>query len=102
MDIEPRRLEPKVVRERVLAGEALLVCAYDSPVSFPKFPLPGAIPLERLRQLEPGLARDSELVFYCRCPNDKTSIERAREYLARGFANSSVLAGGFQSYPRGR
>ncbi|MCY3003402.1 MAG: rhodanese-like domain-containing protein [Planctomycetota bacterium] len=90
------------MRERVLAGEALLVCAYDSPVSFPKFPLPGAIPLERLRQLEPELARDTELVFYCRCPNDKTSVERAREYLARGFTNSSVLAGGFQSYPRGR
>jgi rhodanese-related sulfurtransferase len=102
MDAQPRRLEPKVVCEHVLAGDALLVCAYDSPVSFPKFPLPGAIPLERLRQLEPELARDTELVFYCRCPNDKTSIERAREYLARGFPNSCALSGGFLAYPRGR
>lgn len=102
MESEPRRLEPQVVRERVLAGEALLVCAYDSPVSFPKFPLPGALPLERLRELEPSLARDTELVFYCRCPNDKTSLERAREYLARGFANSCVLSGGFLKFPRAR
>jgi hypothetical protein len=102
MELQPRLLDPRAVRELVLAGDALLVCAYDSPVSFPKFPLPGAIPLERLRQLEPELARDTGLVFYCRCPNDKTSLERAREYLARGFPNSSVLAGGFLSYPRGR
>ena len=102
MNGDPLRLAPQVARGRVLAGEALLVCAYDSPVSFPKFPLPGAIPLERLRVVEPGLARDTELVFYCRCPNDKTSVERAREYLARGFANSRVLEGGFLAWPRGR
>lgn len=102
MTSEPPRLAPRAVRERVLAGEALLVCAYDSPVSFPKFPLPGAIPLERLRALEPGLERDTELVFYCRCPDDKTSLERAREYIARGFPKAAVLAGGFPAWPRGR
>ena len=38
------RLAPTEVTRRMRSHDALLVCAYDSPVSFPKFPLPGAIP----------------------------------------------------------
>lgn len=97
---EPRRLAAREVRVLVLQDQALLVCAYDSPVSFPKFPLPGALPLARLRELEASLPRDALLVFYCRCPDDKTATERAREYSARGFTRAAVLAGGHAAWPR--
>lgn len=78
--------------------DALLVCAYDSPVSFPKFPLPGAIPLERLRELEAQLDSDRELVFYCRCPGDRTALARAHEYRERGFERCAVLDGGVEAW----
>lgn len=92
------RLAPQEVARRMRAHDALLVCAYDSPVSFPKFPLPGAIPLERLRALEEQLERDRELVFYCRCPGDRTALARAREYCERGFEACAVLDGGFEAW----
>ncbi len=95
---EPERLSPDEVRRRMRSHDALLVCAYDSPVSFPKFPLPDAIPLSKLREVEGELDRERELVFYCRCPADKTSLERAREYLARGFSHCAVLAGGWSAW----
>jgi rhodanese-related sulfurtransferase len=92
------RLAPAEVARRMRSHDALLVCAYDSPVSFPKFPLPGAIPLERLRALEEQLERERQLVFYCRCPGDRTALARAREYGERGFEHCAVLAGGFEAW----
>jgi rhodanese-related sulfurtransferase len=98
--MEPRveSVAPAEVAGRVRAGRARLVCAYDSPVSFPKFPLAGAVPLTRLRELEPDLEADTELVFYCRCPDDKTARQRAAEYAARGFTQVAVLAGGVDAW----
>lgn len=92
------RLAPTEVARRMRSHDALLVCAYDSPVSFPKFPLPGAIPLERLRELEAQLDSDRELVFYCRCPGDRTALARAAEYRERGFERCAVLDGGWEAW----
>lgn len=89
-----RRIEPLEVARRVKSGHALLVCAYDSDVSFPKFPLDGAMALSELRTQQAELELDRELVFYCVCPADKTSLERALEFEALGFTRVAVLAGG--------
>ena len=88
----------EVLRALRNGDELLLVCAYDSPVSLAKFPLPGALDLAGLREGEAQLGRDSELVFYCWCPQDKTSKERAREWRARGFRRANFLLGGVDAW----
>ena len=93
------RLPAHEVRRRLRSGAGLLlVCAYEGDVGFAKFPLPGAIALAELRARLPGLPRDAEIVLYCRCPADKTALERARELAGLGFANVKVLAGGHAAW----
>jgi len=44
------------------------------------------------------LSKDSEIVTYCACPNDESSIEAAQILQASGFKRVSVLKGGWQSW----
>jgi hypothetical protein len=60
-----QRLEPRTVAEYVESGLALLVCAYEDDAKFGRMALESAIPLSELRLLEPLLARDQRLIFYC-------------------------------------
>jgi rhodanese-related sulfurtransferase len=96
--VKVRRHAARDVADRVRRGHAVLVCAYDAPAAFSKFPLSGAMALDELRRRETELERDVELVFYCWCPNDKTSAERAAEYARRGFPAVAVLAGGVEAW----
>ena len=99
---EPTRIPARDLERRLRSGNGtLLVCAYEGDVGFRKFPLAGAISLADLRARLDDLPRDVEIVFYCRCPNDKTALERARELRDLGWSNAKVLAGGFDA-ARGR
>ena len=44
------------------------------------------------------LSKDREIVTYCACPNDESSIEAAQILQASGFKRVSVLKGGWQSW----
>lgn len=59
------RIPPEEARRKVLAGEALLVCAYNSDEKFQLLQLEGAISLSELRQQQATLPRSREIVFYC-------------------------------------
>ncbi len=59
------RVAPSEIRDRVLSGKALLICAYDSDEKFKGSHLEGGISLADFRARLTGLARDTELVFYC-------------------------------------
>ena len=59
------RVSPNKVRGRVVSGDALLVCAYDSDEKFHANQLDGAISLSQFRSRLPDLGKDAELVFYC-------------------------------------
>jgi rhodanese-related sulfurtransferase len=60
----------------------------------------------KLRKLKARLAfpplkdipKDREIVTYCACPNDESSIEAAQILQASGFKRVSVLKGGWQSW----
>jgi rhodanese-related sulfurtransferase len=60
----------------------------------------------KLRKLKSRLAfpplkdlpKDREIVTYCACPNDESSIEAAQILQASGFKRVSVLKGGWQSW----
>lgn len=97
----PERLDPREVERRLRSGEdLLLVCAYEGEVGFAKFPLPGALSLRELRARLGDLPKDAEIVFYCRCPDDKTAVERALELRAAGWEHANVLAGGWKAAQR--
>jgi len=59
------QLIPWKTRRKLLAGEALLVCAYGSDEQFQTMQLEGAIALGEFLQRLPQLARTQEVVFYC-------------------------------------
>lgn len=62
---EAVRITPEETRRRVQAGQALLVCGYDSDEKFQMLRLEGAIPLSEFQTRLPKLARTQEIVFYC-------------------------------------
>jgi rhodanese-related sulfurtransferase len=61
---EAVRISPEETRQKVLAGRALLVCAYADYEKFTKYHLEGAIPLSDLYAREGGLSKDQEIIFY--------------------------------------
>jgi hypothetical protein len=91
----PARLEAAEVVARVRAGEALLVCAYDSAAGWEKFGLAGALPLAALRERLDDLT--GPVVLYCRCPADRTAERLAARLRAETGVRACVLEGGFEA-----
>ena len=63
--VEPVRVSPQEVRDKVTAGAALLVCPYDDEEKFERNHLEGAISHDEFRSRLSSLAKDQEIVFYC-------------------------------------
>ena len=63
--IEPERVSPEEVHEKLIFGKALLVCAYEDEAKFKKIRLQGAISLSEFKSKLPSLAKDQEIIFYC-------------------------------------
>jgi len=59
------RISPQEAHARVVAGQALLVCAYDDPARFAEIHLEGAISVQEFRARRAALPRDQEIIFYC-------------------------------------
>ncbi len=62
---EPIRIAPQQVRQQVLAGSTLFVCAYDSDEKFRKMHLEGAISLSEFKARLASLPKNQDIVFYC-------------------------------------
>jgi rhodanese-related sulfurtransferase len=62
---EIQRIPPKEVHDKVTAGKALLVCAYEEPVKFAQMHLEGAISIQEFRARRSSLPKDQEIIFYC-------------------------------------
>ena len=60
----PERISPSEVREKLEAGKALLVCAYEDEAKFKKMQLQGAISLNEFKSNLPSLPKDQEIIFY--------------------------------------
>lgn len=59
------RVSPRETYEKVKAGQALLVCAYESDARFEKFHLEGAISFNDFKVRFSSLPFDQEVIFYC-------------------------------------
>lgn len=62
---EIMRITPEETRQKMLMGQAILVCAYDSQEKFAKYHLDGAISLDQFKAQLPGMVKTQEIVFYC-------------------------------------
>lgn len=62
---EAIRISQEETRQKVLGGQALLVCAYADDAKFARYHLEGAIPLSALQALLGELSKDQDIVFYC-------------------------------------
>jgi rhodanese-related sulfurtransferase len=62
---EPERVDPGEALEKMKAGAALLVCAYDNEEKFQAVHLEGALSLSEFRSRLGALPRDQEIIFYC-------------------------------------
>ncbi|MGB3211434.1 MAG: hypothetical protein WBB19_12075 [Desulforhopalus sp.] len=59
------RVSSSEIRPRVLSGDALLVCAYESDEKFKAYHLEGAVSFTEFQDMAPKLAKNKELVFFC-------------------------------------
>ena len=62
---EPIRISVEDARQKVRAGTALLVCAYDDNEKFSNNHLQGAISLNDFLAKLPSLSTQQEIIFYC-------------------------------------
>ena len=62
---QPVRISTEETRQRVRAGSALLVCAYDDDEKFKNNHLQGAISFSEFKSKLPSLPQDQEFIFYC-------------------------------------
>ena len=59
------RIAVMEARERVMKGQAILVCAYDSDEKFNKMRLQGAIPLTTFMDKLKSVEKEQMIIFYC-------------------------------------
>jgi hypothetical protein len=62
---KPKGIDPTQAREKVNAGEATLVCAYEDDEKCGKLLLDGSITMRQLKATLPRRNKDEELIFYC-------------------------------------
>ena len=63
---EARRIKPQEARSKVQAGQALLVCGYDSEETCNSMRLDGGITFGELTSRLSGVPKEQEIVFYCK------------------------------------
>jgi len=63
--MDPQRISPKDARERVKAGSALFVCAYEDEGRCKSNNLEGSMTFGEFKQKLPSLSQDQEIIFYC-------------------------------------
>jgi len=62
--VDPKRVSAEEVHEKLKAGNALLICAYEDESKFKKMRLQGAISFNEFKSKIPSLSKDQEIVFY--------------------------------------
>ena len=63
--VEPVRVTPAEVYQKVKDGKTLLVCGYDDDAKFKVMHLEGAISFSGFKARLASLSKDQDIVFYC-------------------------------------
>ena len=58
------RISAVEAKTRIDGSQALLVCIYDDDKFKSRAHLEGAIPMSKFLEMKPGLAKDTDIIFY--------------------------------------
>jgi len=98
------RIAPKQLQNLLRSDHPPLIIDLRSPLDVLSDPrmIPGAIRLtqEELSAASFALPKDDDIVIYCTCPAQRTSIDTALALRKVGFARVRLLSGGFQEWKR--
>ena len=101
---EKLRISVAELNKRISLHDPLVILDLRHPLDVLAAPqiIPGAIPIKP-SELDEHLLntdRESEIVLYCTCPNEETSLTVYRQLVERGFKRVKVLTGGLPAWKR--
>jgi len=93
------RITPQELKRLIDAGGAPTIVDLRAEFERHNGAIPGAIAL-RYDDVEslPSSLTEGEVIFYCSCPNEVTSVRAALRLRRRGVTNVRPLEGGFDSW----
>ncbi len=96
------RITAEDLRQRLAAGETLTVVDLRHPLDFEADPyvVPGAqyIPADQIADRHGEIPRTGEVILYCTCPDEGTSVKEAMRLKAKGIGRVRPLEGGFDGW----
>jgi membrane protein DedA with SNARE-associated domain/rhodanese-related sulfurtransferase len=96
------RIDADLLQRRLAAREPLFVVDLRHAIEFQADPhtIPGAlyIPAEEIAARHREIPRRTEVVLYCSCPDEETSVREAVKLRRRGVRRVRPLEGGFEAW----
>ncbi|MCI0352198.1 MAG: VTT domain-containing protein [Acidobacteriales bacterium] len=96
------RISPEELKQRLDAGEEVVIVDLRHPLDFKAEPrtLPRALRLDpdEMPRRHHEIPRDREIVLYCTCPDERTSVRVALLLKRYGIHRVRPLAGGFNAW----
>jgi membrane protein DedA with SNARE-associated domain/rhodanese-related sulfurtransferase len=95
------RVTVRQLKEKLVAGEHPVILDLRPLAARQEEPgIPGAMPmtLDELVSSQHGLPRDRDVILYCACPQDASSVEGTRRLRKMGFTRVWPLAGGLGAW----
>jgi|APDOM4702015191_1054821.scaffolds.fasta_scaffold42245_1 membrane protein DedA with SNARE-associated domain/rhodanese-related sulfurtransferase len=95
------RLAARQLVEKIAAGENPVIIdlrPHDAREDVPGIPSSLALSLDELLATQHELPRDRDVVLYCACPRDATSVHVAWKLREAGFTRVWPLAGGIEAW----
>ncbi|HJW98787.1 MAG TPA: rhodanese-like domain-containing protein [Terriglobales bacterium] len=99
---EEARISVEELNQRIARQESLIILDLRHPLDVLAAPqlIPGAIPAkpDELNTQLDNIDRDADVVLYCTCPNEETSLSVRRKLIECGFQRVKVLTGGLPAW----
>ncbi len=100
--MQEARISAEGLWQRLEAGEGLTVLDVRSPeeLAAGRTKIPGAVhfPMAELERRHGMVPRDGEIVLYCSCPEERTSVAVALALERHGVRRIRLLAGGYSGW----
>jgi rhodanese-related sulfurtransferase len=101
-ELERHSLSAEQLKSLITSGQKVYLFDVRQPLDLLAYPelIPGArrIPPEEVLKTPSILPQDEDIVVYCTCPGDKTSLSVLRRALALGFTRIKFLTGGLAAW----
>ncbi len=98
------RISVEELNRRIAQHDSLIILDLRHPLDVLAAPqlISGAIPVkpDEIDAQVASIPRDAEVVLYCTCPNEETSLSVRGQLVKRGFQHVKVLSGGLPAWKR--